>query len=193
MADLVSVSELVAYLDGGIPPAVAETLLDAAEAQFEHECGRVQRPFQAAQAARVEVHDGIGLPDLWLDYPVATLTSVKIGTDPNAPDETLDVSDVDVIKVDARSPNRLVRTDGGTFGALGDRLVVQVTYNAAENLPTDARAAVLLMAVALYASKGNEGLKSERLGGYGVEYGLIDGAQLPAWRAAVEAHREVLL
>lgn len=193
MADLVSASELVAYLEGGIDSTLADTLVAAAESQFEHECGRVKSPFQAAASGRVETHTGTGLSDLWLDYPVATLTSVKIGVDPADPDETLDVSDADVVRVDPRFPNRLIRTDGEAFGQAGVPLMVQVTYDTADDLPLDAKQAVLLYAAALAANKGNEGIKSESLGGYSVAYGLVDGSKIPVWQSAVDAHRLAVL
>lgn len=186
-------TELVQYLGGAITPDLAETLTLAAEEQFEHECGRLHRPFQAAQPGRVETHDGTGLTELWLDYPVAVLTAVKIGQNPAAPDESLAVADPDVIRIDPQVPNRILRTDGGTFGDRADQASIQITYDAAEDLPPLARAAVMLYAAALSRNSGSEGIKSERLGGYSVDYGTLDGTQIPGWRAAVEAHRTVLL
>lgn len=168
---------------------IVERLIDQVEALFLAQTSRTHRPFQAAQAARVEVHDGNGQAWLYLHYPVAALTAVKVGADATAPDETLAVSDLKVLRFGVGG-RRLQRVDGGTFGCAGDPRVVHVTYDAQADLPADATVAILRAVAALYRQRGSEDAKSERVGGFASD--LSDFAtDDPTWRAAVAAHREL--
>lgn len=191
MADLVSVSALIDYLGEANPDQeVLVSLLDGAEALFEVECGRAHRPFGLGIASRTEVQDGTGTPELFLDYPATSLVSIKLGFDPTDPDDTLDVTDPDVVKIDPRIRQRLVRTDGESFGELGAPLSVQVVYATADDVPNDASIAVLRVAAALYNNRGAEASTAERLGSYSIDLEAIAKAD-PVWQAAVAAHREV--
>lgn len=195
MADLVALTEAIEAVDDPTASAsVVQMLLDQAEALFEAACGRQHRPFSDVLTARAEVHDGSGRAELFLDYPVGTLTSVILGIDTTNPDETLVVSGSSRnVYVDPRVPVRLIRTDGD-FGTEGDPLTVHVTYTTAADLPESARAAVLRATRLLYEA-ASVGVASERLGGYAVE--AFDGSiadaleQDPIWALAVAAHREI--
>lgn len=185
---LLPVSEVMEYLgeenDQEIP--VVERLIDQIEALFLTQCGRRDRPFRAAQSARVEVHDGTGSRALVLQYPVAAVTSVLIGADPLTPDETLAVADVKVLRWAAGSAT-LRRVDGGTFGVAGDPRTVHVTYNAQADLPLDAQLAILRVVAACYRQRGSEDASSERMGGYSGDLARVAESE-PTWQMAVAAH-----
>lgn len=187
---LVPVHEAMDYLgeeDAQVIPIV-ERLIDQVEALFLAHANRRERPFQAAQTARVEVHDGTGTATLWLDYPLAALTAVKIGADSTAPDETLTVADLTVLRYGIGG-RRLQRVDGGCFGTAGDPRVVHVTYNAQADLPQTAAVAILRAVAAIYRQRGAEGSASERVGGFAAD--LSDWTKEDAtWRDAVAAHWE---
>lgn len=190
MADLATLEEFEAYLGGEVAAEadLRQSLLDMAEAAFESACGRAHAPFSDAQEGRVEYHDGTGTDRLWLDYGVADVTEILLGEDFAAPDETLDVSDRAVVVFQAGSA-RLARTDGGAFGCLGAPGYVRVTYDAAADLPADAKLAVLAGAAAVYQRRGSEGVKSESAGPYSVTYWEEDKVAMPPiWHAAVAAH-----
>lgn len=154
---------------------------------FERLCDRAHAPFSDAIAARTEVHDGTGSDSLWLDYPIATLTSVKIGRNPATPDETVTVGDVDVLAVDVGA-RRVVRVDGGEFGELDAPRVVHVTYDTADDLPADAQLAVLRVIAQVYRQRGSEDASSETVSGYARTMANL-AAQDALWLAAVTAHK----
>lgn len=194
MADLVTVDALIEYLgpDAEADEDLLDRLLDQVEAAFEAACGRQDTPFQAAATARVEDHDGTGMTVLWLDYPVGDLTALTIGSDPDDPDDTLDVADPLVLRWQVGS-RRVVRLDGGLFGARGQPLAVRATYDTAADLPEDAAMAVTLKVAERYHQRGAEDLLSERLGTYQYQVaGGGIGGSAPAdevWDRAVAAHR----
>lgn len=187
---LVPVSEAMEYL--GVEDAqelpIVEQLVDQVEALFLTQCGRRDRPFQAAESARVEVHDGTGTPLLFVQYPIAALISIVIGPDPLAPVETLTVGSVDVLRY-AAGRTRLHRVDGGTFGTAGDPRVVHVTYDAQADLPLDAQLAILRVMAAVYRRRGSEEAGAERMGGFSADF--ADAAESdPLWKKALAAHWE---
>ena len=184
--ELLTLGELTDFLkiegDQGTLDEIRLQLLE----QFERETNRVGRPFQGDEAGRVEVLDGNGCRTLYLDYPILVLTSITLGR--VAPfDETLDVSDPDVVsyRVGGR---RIVRTDGGVFGCAGSPGYVTVTYDAGEDLPIDAALAVKRKAAAIWRESNRPQATAERA--------LDDTEGLPAaddvnvdWDLAVSAHR----
>lgn len=187
---LLPVSEAMEYL--GVEDAqeipVVESLIDQVEALFLSQCGRRERPFVDAQSARTEVHDGTGGATLYLDYPLTTLTSVKIGANVAAPDETLNVASLDVLRF-AAGERRLRRVDGGTFGDACNPRVVHVTYDAQAELPRDAQLAILRVMAAVYRRRGSEEARAERYGGFSADF--ADAAESdPIWKAALSAHWE---
>lgn len=154
---------------------------------FERLCDRAHAPFSDAIAARTEVHDGTGSDSLWLDYPIATLTSVKIGRNVAAPDESLAVADVDVLVYGAGARG-ITRVDGGTFGELDAPRVVHVTYATADDLPADAQLAVLRVLAQTFRQRGSEDASSENVSGYARTMANL-AAQDTLWLAAVQAHK----
>lgn len=169
-----------------------ERLIDDVQAIFEAEVGRSRRPFAGAQTGRIEVHDGNGDVELLLDYPVGALTSVLVGADTAEPDETLDISDKQVLRYGV-GQHRLMRVDGGVFGCDGDPRVVHVTYDAAADLPQKAKAAVIAGCKVLVARWGAEGVAAERIGAYSIDYANFvtsDMANDPIWKMGVEACME---
>lgn len=187
---LVPLTEAQAYLDvddaGDLE--VLDLLIDQVEALFLAQTNRRERPFQAAQSGRTEVHDGTGMELLFLEYPIAALTSVKIGANVATPDETLTVGDLDVLRY-AVGRRRLARVDGGTFGDAGDPRVVHVTYDAQADLPTDAQLAVLRVVAAVFRQRGSEDASSERTAGFSTDLAKVAESD-PLWQLAVNAHRE---
>ncbi len=186
---LVSEAEVIAYL--GIAESAWSPALDQLRlgtiGLFERLCDRAREPFSDAITARTESHDGTGGPDLWLDYPVGALTSLTIGRNVAAPDETLSVGDVDVLSV-AAGERRLVRVDGGIFGELDAPRVVHATYNTAADLPEDAQLAVLRVIAQTYRQRGSEDAASESASGYARTMANL-AAQDAIWLAAVTAHK----
>jgi hypothetical protein len=196
MSVLVSLAELKSYL-GDAPPsdddAVLAELLDNVEANFASETGRTIDSFQAASSARTEVLDGTGSRELYLDYPVTALTSVKLGYDASSPDETLAVSDKNVL-VYAAGSRRLVRTDGGRFGHSDWPRYVTIVYDFGADLPDSAKLAIKSVAASAYRRRGSEAEKSETLGAF-YSHTLIDSLATtdPFWTSAVMANRLVHL
>jgi hypothetical protein len=191
MADLATLAEFEAFLGGTVAAeeALRQSLLDMAEAMFERECGRSHIPFVAAQSARAEYLDGVESDALWLDYGITTLTSITLGFDHASPTETLTVANL----VYAVGERRVFRKDG-YFGGFGWPRYIKVTYNAAADLPADAKLAVLTGAASLYQRRGSEGVKSETMGPYSVTYwqDTAGVAMPPIWQAAVMAHARVV-
>lgn len=187
---LLPLAEAQAFLD--IDDAedleVLALLIDQVEALFLTQANRRERPFVAAQSARTEVHDGTGGALLFLDYPVATLTSVKIGASAASPDETLTIADPAVLRY-AAGQRRLARVDGGTFGDAGDPRVVHVTYDAQADLPNDALLAIQRVVAAIFRQRGSEDASSERMAGFTADLAKVAESD-PVWQMAVAAHRE---
>ena len=175
-----------------VTPAILNAL-DLAESLFE---AATHRTFAAAQSSRTEVHDGNGQEVLYLDYPVAVLTSVKLGYNPAAPAETLVVDDQAVLNWKVGSA-RLQRV-GGKFGRGGEPNYVQVVYNAQGDISELAEQAILL-AGRLAFTGGLEGVSAERIGAYSVEFqssgntgsSALENSQV--WTAAVNAHMRVVV
>lgn len=189
-ADLVSLAEFDAWLGGAVTAEndMRTAILEQVEAQFERECGRSAIPFVAAQPGRAEVRDGTGSEAIWLDYPISVLTSITLGFDHTNPTETLTVGDL----LYAAGERRIVRQDG-RFGCFGAPRYVKVTYNAAADLPVDAKLAILNEAARRYRARGSEEVKSETMGPYSVTFARSTGASEESdWSRAVAAHTRVL-
>jgi hypothetical protein len=191
VADLATLAEFEEFLGGTVAAeaTLRQAILDGVEAAFERECGRTAIPFVAAQSARAEVRDGSGSEAIWLDYPITTLTSITLGYDHTDPDETLTVADL----LYASGTRRIVRQDGW-FGPFEAPRYVKVTYDAAADLPADAKLAVLREAARRYRARGSEEVKSETMGPYSVTYATASTGTSgdPEWRAAVAMHTRVL-
>lgn len=189
-ADLVTAAQLATHLGISDPGGgIFDALLEAVEADFERAVGRTATPFRSS-GSLTEVFDGTGTTDLYLGYPVSSLTSIKLGEDTSNPDETLDFTDLDVLRYAAGS-RRLVRVDGGVFRCRGEPRVIHVAYTCAADLPADAAYAVKVVAGIRYNKKGAETLTSERLGSWSAEYSdtLSTGGGMPyEWTSAIANH-----
>jgi len=193
MPVLVTRAELKTYL-GDAPASADDALLDAliddVEALFASDTGRLITSFAAAGTARTEVHDGTGSPYLYLDSPIAVLTSVKLGYDSASPDETLTISDKNVL-VYAVGERRLVRTDGGCFGFAGWPRYVQVVYDFGADLAANAKLAIKSVVASVYRQRGSEGMRSETVGAF-YSYTREDAQSATAsndfWQEAVAAN-----
>jgi hypothetical protein len=191
VADLVPLVDFKTFL-GDAPTGqdlLLQLVLDAAEELLEAECGRHSRPFQAAEPARVEIRDGTGGPILFLDYPIETITSILIGADPTDPDETLDPADRAVVSWRAGRA-RIVRVDGGVWGCRGAPNVLQVTYDAQDDLPTRAGVAIQRVAAATVRRLGAEELRAERTSTFSRDF-ITDHQDDPFWQLTVRGLREV--
>ena len=190
MSSLVPSTTVVNFLALGEDEAGADHVVELAgqvEALLVSQCGRTERPFQAATTGRVEYRDGTGRPTLWLDYPVAALTAVTLGPNHAAPSETIAVNDQTKLVWSAGSP-RLVRVDGGAWGCLDEPRIVKVTYDAGADLPSDATLAVLRVTAAVWRQRGAEDVRTERVGGYAADLAAAAESD-PIWQAMVAQHR----
>lgn len=185
MAELLTLVELKDHM--GIRSKAFDSQLtalrDEVKALFESAAGRTDTPFVDA-ASRVEVRDGTGSSVLYLDYPVATMTSVLLGFDTSDPVETLTVADTELFRF-VVGDRRIVRVDGGVFGRFGAATYVQVTYGHQADLPTVAKPAIKRVCAQLWEQRGSEDASRESLGDGSsrVFTHLID--EDPVWKAAV--------
>jgi hypothetical protein len=191
---LVPVADMEAFL-GDIDTADASlvasltALIDDVENTFLRECGRPDRPFGAADAARVETRDGTGCDTLYLQRDVVSLTSVLLGFDYTDPDETLDPTALDELNWRTGSA-RVQRLDGAFFGWAGQPNYIRVTYSAAADLPRDAAIAIQRVVAAVWRKRGSEDVSSERIGPYDNAYLAAADAE-PLWQMAVRHHKEI--
>lgn len=196
MAFLVTLPELKDYL-GDAPASAADAvlteLLSNVQSIFESETGRSPGSYIAAGTARTEVKDGTGSCNLYLDYPVTALTSVKLGYNPSVPDETLDVSSKLVI-VWSSDSRRISRTDGGRFGKPGQARYVQVVYDYGADLPESAKLAIKSVCATAYRRRGSEEVKSETVGNF-YSRTMIDEISSvdPFWQTAVQNNLRVAI
>lgn len=170
-----------------------QAIVDSVEDLFCAKAGRKSRPFATSTTGRVEVHAGTGTKLLVLDYPVTSasgISSLKIGHDASNPDETLTATDIDTLTV-ATSSRNIWRTDGATFGELGEPRMIHVTYDTAGDSSNDSASLAIKRVVAqVYRQIGSEDAKSETLpDGYSRTLEHIADAD-PIWRIALESASE---
>jgi hypothetical protein len=196
MADLVTLAELKTYL--GDAPASADdallnALLDDVEALFESATLRAPGCYTAAAVGRTEVRDGTGSSRLYLTYPIAAITSIKLGYDPAAPTETLSPTNKNVVVYGVGS-RIITRTDGGRFGTVRQPRYVQVVYDHQGDLPANARLAIKSVCATAYRRRGSEDVKSETTGSFYSHTMIEDiAASDPFWTTAVEANMPVVI
>lgn len=193
MPDLVSLSDLKSHLGvtGSTDDGILAQYLENVEALFEAACGRKGQPFKAG-ASRTEVKDSTGDADLFLDYPISTITSIKLGFDPADPVETLDVADPLIVTF-AVGARKVSRTDGGRFGVIGNPRYVQVVYAHQDELPEEAKMAVKSVASIAYRRRGSEDSVEESVGGFSRKL-LEDIAESdPFWQRAVTANSRMVM
>lgn len=195
MAVLVTLSEFRAYL-GDAPDAdesVLEMILGDVEALFEAVTLRPFESYRVAQTARTEVLDGTGSARLYLAYPIAALTSIALGYDSAAPDETLAVANKLVVVYGVGS-RIITRTDGGKFGTVRQPRYVQVVYDHQGDIPANAQLAIKSVAATAYRRRGSEESQSETVGGFYSRTMLENiAASDPFWPHAVAANTPVVL
>jgi hypothetical protein len=195
VADLVTLSELKSFL-GDAPTddnALLEQLLEDVEALFEGATLRSPGSYTAGAQARTEVLDGTGSSRLYLAYPIAALTSIKLGYDPASPDETLAVANKAVVVYGVGS-RIITRTDGGRFGTVRQSRFVQVVYDHQGDLPANATLAIKSVCATAYRRRGSEEAQSETVGGFYSRTMLADlAANDPFWPMAVGANTPVVL
>jgi hypothetical protein len=193
LPDLVSLADVQTFLGISGDDALLTDLLEHLEALFESETGRTGKPFQAAASDRAEVHDGTGSADLFLEYPISNIDSVKLGYDSSDPDETLDPTDVDELTY-AAGHRKISRTDGGTFGLAGSPRFVHVQYDTQADLPEDAQLAIKRAVAQVYRQRGSEDSTFEMFGQGQYQRRLSNiVADDPLWQRAVAAHRRMVL
>lgn len=194
MSNFVTVDELKEYL-GDAPASADDSLLteilENVKALFESETGRSVGAYQAGGTARTEILDGTGSPDLYLEYPIAALTSIVLGYNAGTPDETLTISDPLVVNY-AVGSRRISRVDGGRFGRPGQSRYVKVVYDFQADLPDSAKLGIKSVAATAYRRRGSEEVKSETVGAF-YSRTMVDTIATtdPFWQLAVTANRRV--
>lgn len=206
---LVTLPAFQAYLglEPGTDDAVLQSLLDGALAQFTAAVDRVECPFSDALPARIERIRGCPQLRIWLDYPIASIAAIQLGSNKNAPDQTIDPADTSLVAWEVGG-TELTRVDGGTWDsndsdllswARGGPLVsdpsrrgvpsfVWVTYATQPFLPADVALAIQSVAATLYQRRGNDGVKSETLGAYSYQLAAAT-VENDLWQAAVLRYR----
>jgi hypothetical protein len=195
MAELVTLPDFRLYL-GDSPDSdawILDQLLDDVEALFEAQTLRPTGSYTPAATARTEILDGTGSSRLYLTYPIAALTSIKLGYDPASPDETLSVSN-NLVVVYGVGQRVITRTDGGKFGTVRQARFVQVVYDHQGDLPANAQLAIKSVAATAYRRRGSEESASETVGGFYSRTMLENiAANDPFWPMAVSANTPVVL
>jgi len=194
MAILVTLSEFRSFL-GDAPDSDASLLaelLEDVEALFEAQTLRPSESYMPAAPGRTEVLDGTGSARLYLAYPIEVLTSIALGYDPAAPDETLDVANKLVVVYGVGS-RIITRTDGGRFGTVRQPRFVQVVYDHLGDLPANAKLAIKSVAATAYRRRGSEEAQSESVGLYSRTMLEHVAENDPFWPMAVAANTPVVL
>jgi hypothetical protein len=170
-----------------------QVLLDQVEALLLQQANRVDVPFKVSgEEDRVEYHSGTGGRKLWLGYPIADVTSIKLGLDPSDPDDTLDPADKTVVRW-YLGTRKLDRVDGGVFGTKDVPYYVEVTYDTQADRTQDlnaARLAIVRRVAAIWRQVGLEGVESERQPDLSATPDKkLD--EIPEWKAAVSLLRRM--
>lgn len=192
MPDLVTLSDLKDHLGDassmdfslqGEADTYLTAVLDRVEDMLERATGQV---FHAGGTETDEPTNGKGFDWIEVERPISSLTSVKIGFDPDDPDVTLSDTPDEVQAISFTPGGRktkVKRRDGGVFPTGVHN--VYVTYDYAAYTPEVAQAAVLEGAAYLLRRRGSEHAASRSVGEFGsTEYAaLFDN--LPTWQKAV--------
>ncbi len=187
---LVTYDDQAQYL--GIPSGtdkqLLEDLLVQAQSLFENEVGRSNAPYGLpAGTVRTEVREGYpGSNILTLDYPIAAITSIGIGTDAAFPTETITPSDTSTVVWGVGTRN-IYRVDGGYW----QRWVpswVKVVYTTAADAPADVKLAIQEKVAELYLHRDKIGFSSVTRGAR--SWTMAEAGRNPsAWDTAVANHR----
>lgn len=208
-APLVTVPALQASLglEPGTDDANLQVILDGVIGDLLKATDRVECPFSDAIPNRVERIRATQAERIWLDYPIAAVSAIALGSNKNAPDQTLDPSDTSAVAFEIGG-TELTRVDGGCWdSSLGDLLswarggpmvpssarrgapsFVWVTYTTKDFRPADVVSAALNVSARIYQRRGSEGVKSETLGAYSYTLGSIteDNDQ---WQGVIDRYR----
>lgn len=159
-------------------------LLDNVESMLEGECGV---EFAAGATITDEPHDGTGTDVVYSDHPIDTLTSVKIGIDPDNPDSEYTAQPTDI---DFTGSRVLLRGGVGAGETYYDvfprgRKNVYISYTSLAYAPSIAQQAVFEAVAFLYRRRGHEHVTATSVG----ELGSLQPAArfdfLPAWTRCV--------
>jgi hypothetical protein len=174
-------------LDDDSDIELIESLIASVTSLFEKECGREAAPFSAALTARTEIIEAEpGARRIWLDYPIASIASIVLGRDVNAPDETL--TPADATQVVWRVGSRyLMRTDGGVWRRDYPRWV-KVVYNTLADFPDDVKLAVKRVVATIYQARGKEGFTSVTRGSRSWTMAEQAAQQDEFWQSALRNH-----
>jgi hypothetical protein len=155
---------------------------------FEKACGRERAPFGGPFTNRAEIVRADPWSSLvYLDYPIDTITSIGVGLDVSAPDETLTPGSATSVVWVAGS-REIMRTDGGYWGRSSPRWV-KVVYNTLAHQPDDAKLAVMRRVARIYNERGKEGFSSILRGArQWTMSGREGGFQESEWNDAVRNH-----
>ena len=190
---IVSAASAAAYM--GLDPSdtalinLLTPLIVETEALLATDCNRSDRPFAAAMAGRNETQDGTGSRSIYVDYPIAALTSIVLGHDVNDPVETLDVADPAIVQW--RVGSRRIRRLDAAFGKLRQPGYVHIVYDSLSDVPADAPLAIKRRVAAIWQDRGSEGASSERFGPVTLQSTLAASDEI--WRTVCDANREVII
>jgi hypothetical protein len=174
-------------LKSGEDEEVIELLLEQITKLFEIQCGRDAAPFAGALTNRTEIHEAFsGATRIWLDYPISTVTSIALGRDVNAPDETLSPTDATLVvwRVGGRD---LIRTDGGVWRRNYPRWV-KVVYNTLAYFPADVKPGIKRVVATVYQGRGKEGFTSVTRGSRSWTVAEQAALQDEFWQSALRNH-----
>lgn len=152
-------------------------LLDRVEDMLERAIGR---SFHTTGTITDEAQDGSGYQFVYTDRPIDTLTSIKIGHDPNDPSTTL--TDVPG-EIQAVSDHKIRRRDNGVFPP--GEANVHITYDHQAFLPEVGKQALVEGAAFLLRRRGDEHAASTTIGQMGSTQFAALFSKLPAWKNAV--------
>jgi hypothetical protein len=194
MSDFVDLADLKTYL-GDAPAssddALLQDLLDEIEALFLNECGRSE---STAPGDVVEVLDGTGTSELYLEFPIAEdgLTSIKLGYNVRLARRDARGQLIGAVLVYGEGSRVVRRTDGGTFGRGGEPRYVTVEYEHQGDEVIGAELAIKRACALVYRQRGSEDVADESVGSFYsrtmAKFGRDFVGDDPIWRMAVAAN-----
>ena len=178
-AELANLDDLKDYLPRSEPgdDAILQPLLDMLEGLLEDETGQL---FTVGAAIIDDPHDGKGTSILSLNRPPVTVdAAIKVGQILASPDATIPAADIIVDQAEMRLIYK-----GAAIFTEGIRNIF-VTWTAADNLPSLAKAAILEATAFIYHRRGGEHVRGRSEGELG-SIQLISSQLrfLPIWQKA---------
>lgn len=188
MTDLAVPADVQSLLGiGAVDTTLIQAKLDGLDELLSELTGQLYLKATSQSPVVKEACNGAGRAWTWVARPIASLTAVYIGQDPNAPDETLTVSPATTVVVDPRKKRRVVRVDGAIFPA--GIANVYISYSPADNIPASASMAIVEACAFLYRRRGSEDAESESAGGFAHKL-LTDLNKCPAWALYVGRNKK---